>query len=159
MTDFSSCPDVRLAVLEDIPELLNIMKEACAEDAQHKMDEEKVLSMVMRHFNKQGAMIAVIGETGKPVAYVLAVLDSIWYSQDWQLLELSLFVSENHRKSTYAKQLLQFLKASAEGLGLPLTTGVFSHKRTEAKVRLYQRQLPQVGAFFCFTPSTANSNA
>jgi GNAT superfamily N-acetyltransferase len=80
------------------------------------------------------------------------VIDPIWYSDDWQLLELSLFVHPDHRKTTFAKQLMQFMKAASEGLKLDLTIGVFSNSRTEAKIRLYQRQFPQVGAYFCFRP-------
>jgi hypothetical protein len=156
MSDFELCPDVRLAVPDDLPGILALMKEACAENSSHPMNELKVLDMCMRHFNKQGAMLAVIGEPGTPVAYCLSIIDQIWYSDDYQLLELSLFVSETHRKSTYAKQLLEFLKTSSESLRLDLTCGVFSNSRTEAKVRLYARKLPQVGAFFCFHPSVAN---
>lgn len=158
MTDFSNCPDVRLAEPEDLHGILALMKEACAEDAQHPIDEEKVFSMVMRHYNKQGAMIAVIGELGNPIAYCLSILDPLWYSQEWQLLELSLFVSQEHRKSTYAKQMMQFMKKASEGLKLDLTIGVFSNARTEAKVRLYKRQFPQVGAYFCFRPSSTEAN-
>ena len=152
---FEDCPDVRLAAQEDLPELLELMRIACKEDAQHEMDDEKVLNMVMRHYRKQGAMVAVIGEIGKPVAYLLCVLDEIWYAKPgtMQLLELSLFVHPEHRRSTFAKQLMQFSKQASKGLGLDLTIGVFSHEKTQAKIRLYQRQFPQVGAYFCFRPN------
>ena len=149
---FENCPDVRLAEPEDLPKLLDLMRIACEEDTQHTMNEEKVLAMVMRHYNKQGAMVAVIGEVGDPVAYCLSIIDPVWYSDEWQLLELSLFVHPDHRKTTWAKQLMQFMKAASEGLKLDLTIGVFSNSRTEAKIRLYQRQFPQVGAYFCFRP-------
>lgn len=150
---FENCPDVRLAVQEDIPVLLELMKEACAENGEHQINEEKVFGMMCRYFDKQGALIAVIGEPGKPAAYCLSVIDFIWYSDDMQLLELSLFVSKDHRKTNYAKQLMHFMKAASEGLNLDLTIGVFSNERTAAKVRLYQRQFNQVGAFFLYHPS------
>lgn len=152
---FDECPDVRLAEPEDLPELLNLMRVACKEDTQHEMNDEKVFHMVMRHYNKQGAMVAVIGELGFPVAYCLSVIDPIWYSDAWQLLELSLFVHPDHRKTTFAKQMMKFMKTASEGLKLDLTIGVFSNSRTEAKIRLYQRQFPQVGAYFCFRPQAA----
>ena len=156
MTDFSDCPDVRLAVPEDLPAIMELMRSACREDAQHEMNEAKVLTVVMRYYNKQGAMLAVIGEVGNPIAYCLSVIDPVWYSDEWQLLELSLYVSEAHRKSTYAKQLMRFMKQASEGLKLDLTIGVFSHERTEAKIRLYARQFPQVGAYFCYRPQESN---
>ena len=76
------------------------------------MDEEKVLRMVMRHYDKHGAMLAVIGEPGDPVAYCLSILDEIWYAAPgtMQLLELSLFVHPDHRRTNYAKQLMNFMK-------------------------------------------------
>jgi GNAT superfamily N-acetyltransferase len=151
--DFDACPDVRLAEPEDYEPVIELMRVACKEDAQHEMDEDKVRAMVLRHYNKQGVMLAVIGEVGKPVGYCLSLLDPVWYSNEWQLLELSLFVHPDHRKSNFAKQLMQFMKSASEGLKLDLTIGVFSNERTEAKIRLYQRQFPQAGAFFCFRPS------
>lgn len=161
MADFSGCPDVRLAVPEDLPALLELMKVACCEDAQHEMDEERVLAMLGRYFNKQGAIIAVIGAEGSPEAYILMVMDEIWYAKPGtiQLLELSLFVHPDYRKSNRAKQLMQFSKQASEGLAVDLTIGVFSNTRTEAKIRLYQRQYKQVGAYFCYRPSSVEQNA
>lgn len=160
MADFSGCPDVRLAVPEDLPGLLALMRVACAEDAQHEMDEERVLNMLRRYYDKQGAIIAVIGEVGNPEAYLLMILDEIWYAKPGtlQLLELSLFVHPEYRKSDRAKQLMQFSKQASENLAVDLTIGVFSNSRTEAKIRLYQRQFKTVGAYFMYRPSTAETN-
>lgn len=154
--DFTDCADVRLAVPEDLPKVLSLMEMACAEDAQHPINKEKVLSVVLRHYDKQGAMLAVIGEVGDPVAYVLSVIDPVWYSDAFQLLELSLFVHPEHRKTTHAKHLMSFMKTASEGLSLDLTIGVFHNERTEAKIRLYRRQFgPQIGAYFMFHPAAA----
>ena len=152
---FDQCPDVRLAVPADLPAILELMRVACREDSQHSMNEYKVLQMLMRYYNQEGALIAVIGDVGRPLAYCLSILDPVWYSDEWQLLELSLFVHPDHRKTTYAKQLMQFMKTASEGLKLDLTIGVFSNSRTEAKIRLYQRQFPQVGAYFCYRAQAA----
>ena len=150
---FENCPDVRLAVQEDIPALMELMRRACEENSTHPFDEEKVFAIVCRCFNKQGVMISVIGEIGDPVAYLLMVVDQIWFSTDYQLLELSLFVHPDHRRSNYAKQLMSFSKQASEGLELDLTIGVYSNERTAAKVRLYQRQFKQAGTFFLYQPS------
>ena len=153
MLTFDDCPDVRLALPEDFQGIISLMKKAAAEDSQHCVNDEKVIAMVMRYYNQQGALLAVIGDIGQPVAYVLSVIDFIWYSDDAQLLELSLFVDENHRKSTYAKQLMIFAKKAAEGLSLDLTIGVFHNQRTDAKIRLYRRQFgEQIGAYFMYRP-------
>jgi len=157
MTDFTNCPDVRLAEPDDLPGIMLLMEQACSEDAQHQMDRDKVLAMVMRHYNKQGAMIAVIGEIGFPVAYCLSVIEPLWYSSEFQLLELSLFCHPDHRKSDRSKQLMNFMKQASEGLSIDLTIGVFHNERTDAKIRLYRRQFGnQIGAYFCYSPSAAN---
>ena len=156
--NFQNCEDVRLAAPEDFYGILDLMRVACEEDAQHKMSEEKVVNMLMKYYDKQGALLAVIGDVGAPVAYILMVVDFLWFSDDAQLLELSLFVHPDHRKSTFAKQLMQFGKQASNGMNLDLTIGVFSHQRTEAKVRLYERQFPRVGAYFCYRPTAASNN-
>jgi GNAT superfamily N-acetyltransferase len=156
---FDECPDIRLAAPEDFAGILKLMRSAAEEDSQHPINEEKVAAMVMRYYNKQGALLAVVGEVGNPVGYVLSIIDFIWYSDAAQLLELSLYVDKEYRKSTYAKQLMIFAKKAAEGLSLDLTIGVFHNQRTDAKIRLYRRQFgDQIGAYFCFRPSSAEQN-
>ena len=153
--DFSDCPDIRLAEVEDIPSLMALTRLAADEDAQHPYDPEKVWSVVRRHYDKMGGLIAVAGPKGEPIrGYLIMIVDEIWYSPDFQLLELSLFVSPEHRKSTLAKQLMAFSKAASEGLKLDLTIGVLSNERTAAKVRLYQRQFKTAGAYFMYRPQS-----
>jgi len=157
---FDQCPDVRLAQIEDFEGVMALMHEAADEDKQHPMDDLKVRNMVMKHFNKQGALLAFIGEVGNPVAYLFCILDEIWYAPPgtYQLLELSLFTHPDHRKTTYARQLMNFSKQAAEGLQLDLTIGVLSHARVEAKIRLYKRQFPhQVGVYFMYRPQSATA--
>ena len=151
--DFDECPDIRLAEPEDLPSLMALTRLAAEEDAQHPYDAEKVFNVVRRHYDKTGGLVAVAGPRGEPVrGYLIMIIDEIWYSPDYQLLELSLFVSPEHRKSTFAKQLMAFSKKASEGLQLDLTIGVLSNERTAAKVRLYQRQFAQVGAYFLYRP-------
>ena len=151
MLNFSECPDVRIAVPEDEAELLRLMQLACEEDAQHPIDLEKVRAMVHTHFEKRGGMIGVVGEkVGELRGYILMIVIPIWFSEDCQVQELSLFVAPDHRKTSYAKQLMNFAKKTADGVGLDLTIGVFSNSRTEAKVRLYERTFAKAGAFFMY---------
>jgi len=156
MISFDDCPDIRLAEVEDIPSLMALTQLAAAEDAQHPYDPEKVFNVVRRHYEKTGGLIAVAGPKGEPIrGYLIMIVDEIWYSPDYQLLELSLFVSPEYRKSTLAKQLMAFSKAASEGLKLDLTIGVLSNERTAAKVRLYQRQFKTAGAYFMYRPQSA----
>jgi GNAT superfamily N-acetyltransferase len=59
-----------------------------------------------------------------------------------------LFVDPDHRRSTYAKQLMVFAKKAAETLNLELSIGINTNVETDAKVRLYRRQFRPEGAFF-----------
>jgi GNAT superfamily N-acetyltransferase len=157
MISFDDCPDIRLAEEKDIPGLMDLMRLACDEIGRYPFDDEKVFNMILRYYEKRGAIIAVIGEVGAPIAYVLLVMDEIWYSyNNWQLLELSLFVHPDHRKSTYAKQLMKFSKQSSEALKIDLSIGVYTNNRTQAKIKLYQRQFTQIGAFFLYKPQESN---
>ena len=149
--EFKECPDVRLAEPEDIPEIMRLFREYLEENGQSKFSEDKIISILALHYNKNGGIIGVIGEIGGPLkgALVLVVQQS-WYSEDYQLQELSLYVDKEHRKSNYAKQLMIFAKKAAEVLDLELRIGVWSSERTEAKISLYKRQFNHRGAYFSF---------
>lgn len=151
--EFTDCPDVRLADVSDIEELMRITQLACEEDGQHSYDPEKVFDVLRTHFEKRGGVIGVIGEKGQELkGYIIMLVQDIWYSRDFHVQELSLFVTPEHRRSNYAKQLMAFSKQTSKALNINLTIGVLSNHRTAAKVRLYQRQFPQVGAYFVYHP-------
>jgi GNAT superfamily N-acetyltransferase len=151
--ELKNCPDVRLAELKDLMELMRLTRIACDEDGQHSYDPEKVLNILRLHFEKRGGIVAVIGDIGEELkGYLIMTISPVWYSQEHHLQELSLFVAPDHRRSNYAKQLMQFSKQTSSILNLDLTIGVLSNERTAAKVRLYQRQFPAAGAFFVYHP-------
>jgi len=117
------------------------------------MSEPKVRLTIHNGVHRRGGMIAVIGEAGAPLkASLVLCLSPVWYSDEYQLLELTNFVHPDHRRSNFAKQMIAFAKHCSQSLDLDLMIGVFSNERTEAKVRLYARQLPKRGEFFCFRP-------
>lgn len=152
-TDFSACPDVRLAEPEDFHELMRLTKLAHSEIGVHSYSEDKVINVLMLHFKKLGGLVGLIGEKGGEIkGYIILVIDKPWYSDDFILSELNLFVAPDHRKSNYAKQLMAFSKKSSDVLDLELAIGVMSNERTAAKLRLYQRQFPQFGAVFMYKP-------
>jgi GNAT superfamily N-acetyltransferase len=150
---FDDCPDVRIAQQSDEEELVRLAQMAAEEDNQGTFDIDKVRSVLNLHFHKAGGIIGVIGNPGhKLKAFTLLAITQPWYSSDGQVQELSLFVDPDHRKTDYAKQLMVFSKKTSEALNLQLSIGVIANEKTEAKVRLYQRQFPQAGAFFRYNP-------
>lgn len=150
---FDDCPDVRIAQVADEEELVRLSEMAAEEDGQGSFDIGKVKYVLGLHFHKNGGIIGVIGNPGESLkAFVLMAITQPWYSEDGQVQELALFVDPDYRKSNYAKQLMVFSKKTSEALNLNLSIGVVANEKTEAKIRLYQRQFPQRGAFFRYNP-------
>ena len=105
--------------------------------------------------------IGVIGPVGGLEGLVFLTIGTFWYSTDKHLEEMLVYVDPECRKSNHAKSLIQWMRDQVELTKLPLLTGIISNERTEAKVRLYERMLPKVGAFFFLGPkgSTCSSSA
>lgn len=155
MTDF---PDVRVAIAADEDAIMELMRLAHEEGGQHPMNEDKVRAILRTCFNRQGGLIGVIGEPGKNLRGALVMtICPVWYSDEWQLMELVNFVHADHRKSNYAKQLIKFGKWCADQMTIDLMIGVLTNVRTAAKIRLYERQLPKAGAFFVYHPDEARN--
>lgn len=149
--EFKECPDVRLAVPEDIPEIIRLFKEYLSENEVSNYSEEKIVNIVSLHYRKNGGVIGVIGEEGGRLkGALILVVNQNWYNTVYNLQELLLYISADSRRSDYAKQLMIFAKKAAELLDLELRIGVWSSDRTEAKVKLYKRQFNFRGAFFSY---------
>lgn len=151
---------VRKADRGDEKEVMALCRELHKENGLFTLTEEKVQSYLDRAFNRNGAIIGVIGERGRIEGAIYLMISDFWYSDDWHLAELFSYVLPQYRKSSNAKDLIAFAKRCALELKLPAVIGIISNERTEAKVNLYRRQLgTAVGAFFVFngfgpTPAT-----
>ena len=150
--------NVRIAVPEDEDQLMALCRLNHAENGDHPLNEDKVRAMLRRGLFRNGGIIGVVGAPGDLKAMIILIIDEIWYSSDFQMLELVNYVHPDHRRSTYAKDMIEFAKLSSDGTGIDLTIGVLSSVRMEAKCRLYARQLPKAGEFFIHHPS-AMTNA
>lgn len=145
--------DVRIATPEDFEGVMELCRMLHVENGQYSWDEAKVSQAMQRGVHADGGYLGVIGERGQPLKGIIClVLDRAWYTSDMYLLELFNFVHPDHRKSDYAKQMIAHAKYYAKELDLPLTVGVISNKRMEAKCRLYSRMIPKTGEFFTFRP-------
>lgn len=95
--------------------------------------------------------IAVIGEVGALEAIAILAIGSMWYSHERHLEEFVVFVDpECRRGGFHARAMIDWMKSKSDLTGLPLLSGIISTERTEAKVRLYRRMMPAVGAFFLY---------
>lgn len=142
---------VRIAGADEEESIMELCRELYHENGLFSLDESLVRTMLQKAFTKQGGIIGLIGEPGKIEAAIYMIISNFWYSRDAHLEELFSFVRPQHRQSTHAKSLIAFAKTCSDGLQVPLVIGIVSNERTEAKVKLYQRQLQKpAGAFFVY---------
>ena len=108
-------------------------------------------------------LIGVIGpKNGKPEGAILLRIGSMWYSDDQVIEEKAIFIHPEYRsaKGGRARRLCEFSKQVSDQLDIPLIIGVLSNDRTEAKVRLYERQFGKAsGAFFLYNARTGGFKA
>lgn len=130
-----------------------------SENAIFKIDDDKVRNFLRQGFNNEGALIGVIGEPDHIEGAIYLYIGEFWYSHEKHLEEFFNYVRPEHRKSKHAQKLIEFAKELSNAT-LPLVIGVLSNERTEAKVRLYERQLGKsCGAFFVFNRDHAGGPA
>ncbi len=146
---------VRLAVRRDEPAIYDHLLLLYAENAMGRLSPERSQKKIKRATRGNGGVIGIIDGLLGPVASVGLELGQWWYSDDWQLSELWVFVDPAHRGHGHEKALIDFAKQCASTLKVQLLMGIVSDHRVSAKVRLYQRMLPQAGALFLWGDKTA----
>jgi GNAT superfamily N-acetyltransferase len=145
--------EIRLADIHDEFEIFKLCSMMHAEQPYHPLDWDKVIPMIRLATTRERGIIGVVGDRYDLKAAIFLLLEPIWYSSDWQLLEFFNYVRPDARRSNIAKELIAYARSCADRLGVDFTCGVFSNIRTEAKCRLYRRMLPKMGEFFCYSPA------
>lgn len=147
---------VRKALPADKPELMDICREGFAEHGMFNMSEPRVETMIDRAFNRGGAVIGVLGDTGRIQGAIYLLISQFWYTEQWCLEELFNYVKPEYRRSTNAKDMISFGKRCSDEIDIPLVIGVVSNERTKPKMELYRRQLGEpVGGYFLHRPASA----
>ncbi len=149
--------NVRLATMKDEDQIYNILADGLFhENSTFSLSEGKVRSFIRNAVNCEGGIIGVIEENGEIAASIGMNMGTFWYSDDWHIEEYWNYVRPEYRKHTdefsyrshYARDLINFGKWCAERMKMVLNIGIISTTRTEAKCRLYGRNLTPVGMFF-----------
>ena len=157
----SSPSVVRIAGKADYAECWRLLMDSHNENALFKLAEDKVKWFVDRVLHSETiapddtgtrGVIGIIGPAEALEGLVFLTIGSYWYTHDKHIEEFMVYVDPRHRRSSHAKALVSWMKSQVELTGLPLITGILSTHRTEAKVRLYERMLPKIGAFFYIAP-------
>jgi len=159
---------VRAARPEDETELWKLFRLMSEETAIFPLDEGKVQDYMRRVLypetiapNDTGArgIIGVIGSPARLEAAIMLVLGSVWYSSAITLMDALNFVHPDFRSSDHAKTLIAYGKNMVDVIredhpDFRMMIGIVSTKRTQAKIRLFRRQMVEAGAVFVYpTPA------
>jgi len=151
-------PAVRVGTPADVDDIMELALAACKENGFVNPNPMKLLEQIWAALNRDHGVVGIIGEPGeKPEGAILLRVVSMWYSDEQILEEKAIFIHPDYRsaKGGRARRLCEFAKQISDGLGIPLLIGVLSDHRTEAKVRLYERQFGEPsGAFFLYNAQT-----
>lgn len=132
--------------------VIEICKEDYLENGQFSLSPAKLEQMVSGILDDGKGIIGVIRRNAEIEAVMLLQIQQFWYTDDWCLEEILNFVRPQFRRSTNAKDMIQFAKRCSDELGIPLVIGVVSNERTAAKLALYERQLGKsVGGYFLYS--------
>src|SRR5262245_36147079 len=148
-------PGVRLATKADEGEIFGLLIMLHAENGLFSMNRDKVIQGIQWATDRKGGIIYVIDEGPRVVATLGMIIACDWYSDDEYLLERWNFVHPDYRRSDYGRKLLEQSKWSsdwfrAQGKVMPFFCGINSFHRTEAKIRMYARHFPCIGAYFMY---------
>jgi GNAT superfamily N-acetyltransferase len=158
----TSASSVRIAGPDDYQEIWRLLLQGHNENGIFTLSPRKVAWFLTRALlpetippgdTSTRGVIGVIGEVGALEALVFVTIGEYWYSDDKFIEEFLVYVDPEHRRSGHADALLKWMKKQVELTGLPLMTGIVSNHRTEAKCRLYRRNLPKAGEFFYLAPT------
>jgi hypothetical protein len=132
---------IRIAQPAEEEDLVRICRQLHEENGSKyfSLSEAKVRANLQRAFNKQRAMIPVIGDPGKIEAIAYLSIEQFAWSDDWHISEWFNYVLPEHRQSRHARELLIWERNAAENLKCILWIGVTSEVRLAAKLRLYRR--------------------
>ena len=151
MNDFT----VELATPDMADEIASILELAKDDGYIFELEPDCVHEFITRILNQENGIIGVILGDNQIEGIIGLNLERFWFSKQWFLTDAFTFVHPKFRKSTRAKCLLSFAKKCAEDMKVPLVMGVTSNIRTEAKLRLYERQLSRAGTFFVHNSESA----
>lgn len=140
---------VDMARPEDEDALYNLLLGLHKENGIFTVDEQRSREFIRQATERRGGVIGVI--RGEMLEGTIGmVLDQWWYTSDWCLSERWCYVHPSFRRKNHARRLVDFAKFCAAELKVPLQMGIMSTKQTEAKMRLYRRQLTPIGELYLY---------
>ncbi len=144
--------EIRIGGPDDLDECMQLALRLTEENGFMEPDPSRIVVDMYCALHGDHGLVGIIGKPGGAIeGAVLLRIGKLFYSNKDILEEKGLYIHEDYRsaKGGRARKLCRFSKMAADKLGLPLLIGVLSNNRTEAKVRMYEREFgPPSGAFF-----------
>lgn len=151
---------VRIGTPDDIHPMVALALCACEENGFISPNPVKLATALWAALNLHQGIVGIIGAPGETIeGAVLLSIGNNWYSDENFLEEKAIFVAPEYRsaKGGRAKLLCEFSKMASDKLRMPLTLGVLSSARTEAKIRMYRRIMGEPsGAYWLYGSTTGH---
>jgi len=154
---------VRVGTPADVDGVMMLALKASAENSFVEPVPQRLLEEIYPPLCLDRGIVGIIGDDENPYqgAIVMRIV-KLWYSNEDVIEEKAVFVDPAYRaaKGGRARLFCEFAKRTSDEMQLPLLIGILSNDRTEAKVRLYERQFGKpAGAFFLWNGMTASARA
>lgn len=159
-------PDnVRVAVRDDEANILALARAEIEENANHiaPLSEDKIMNMVLGATRSGHGVVGVIdAPDGTLAGQICLVPYAWWFSANWFNVDMFTYVSQAHRSSHYAADLIKFARWHTDqlseklGYQVYLLSGVTATRDVHAKASLYRRLSNFVG-IFCVYPDVSIS--
>ncbi|MDE2096499.1 MAG: hypothetical protein KGL39_04575 [Patescibacteria group bacterium] len=146
---------VRVATPDDRDGVIDLCRMCHKEVGIFSLSDSKMVAIVDFVLRGGDGVIGVIGD-GKIEGSICLRLASPIYSDDVFLDEVWNFVHPEFRQPGRAKYLVRYAKQCADRLAVPLFSSSVVSSETEAKHRLYDRELSRSGHFYVYRPSSVS---
>lgn len=150
---------VRVGTPADFDRVLALLIDMHAETGIGPLDLAHAVPVIRKGLARDRAIVGIAEDGGHTAGSVGLFIGRWWYGGDdiasQHLEDCWNYVRPDFRRRPIARPLIEFAKNAADRIGIPLLMGVLTDSRTEAKVRLYARQMPQIGALYLHRPALA----
>jgi GNAT superfamily N-acetyltransferase len=154
----SKSATVRVAKPSDEKAIFDLLLLDIAENAAMVAppSDECILETVKQALTPPNVAGVIDGPDGTIVGVAMLIAMRWWWSRSYYYQEIPLFVHPDHRKSTHARQLMNFNEwwvdemTRSFGYRIHLLCGVLGTVRIRAKIAMYRRRYRQVGAVYLY---------
>lgn len=139
-------PHLRLARLEDVPAIFELLKGMAEEWPMVPVNHNRVFRKVHEVVSKGLALVVTV--EGTIVASAGLAPAQWWFSDEWFVGDFWVYVDKRWRRTRIAALLLGRIKEMAREMDMPIFVAVHTMNQASLKNRLYRRFFKPVGETF-----------